>query len=195
MKVTVFYDYICPYCYLTANRLNVLSDEFELKIEWKGIEIHPEFPSQGRRSSKTLKSARLVETLKETAAEDGLQITLPGFATNSRLSLEASEYAKTRGRFNEFHKGIYHAYFEERRNIGDINVILDVGEKASLEKPELNECLNKRTMYGRIEENKKEAERNLVLGVPTLFLENFPVHGNQSIKTLRHLIKRSIERS
>lgn len=191
----MFYDYICPYCYLSVNRLKVLSSEFDLHIKWKGIEIHPEFPSQGKRRRKTLKSTRLVEILKENATEDGTEIKLPGFATNSRLSLEASEYAKTKGRFNEFHEGIYHAYFNERRNIGDINVILDVGEKASLEGGKLEECLNKRTMYNRIEENKKDAEKNLVLGVPTLFLESFPVHGNQSIETLRHLIRRSIERS
>lgn len=195
MKITVFYDYICPFCYLTATRLHALSREFDLEIDWKGVEIHPEFPSEGKNLSRSVKSLNRRQIVKDTALEEGEKVKLPGFVTNSRLSLEASEYAKTKGRFNEFHEGIYNAYFNERRNIGDINAILEVGEKSSLERDGLEECLKKRTMYDRIEKNKKDAERNHVLGVPTLFLESFPVHGNQSIETLRHLIRRTIERS
>lgn len=195
MKITVFYDYICPFCYLTATRLDALSREFDLEVDWKGVEIHPEFPPQGKRISKSVKSLNRVSIIKGTALEEGEGVKLPGFVTNSRLSLEASEFAKTMNRFREFHHGIYEAYFVKGQNIGDMNIILDVGEKASLEKTALEECLKNRTMYDRIEENKTEAGKNSVMGVPTLFLERFPVHGDQSLETLRHLIRRAIERS
>ena len=195
MKITVYYDYICPFCYITSQRLDILSEEFDLDIEWKGIEIHPEYPSQGKKRGKTAKSVRFAEIINEAAKEDSLKIKLPGFATNSRLSLEASEFAKTRNRFKEFHTGVYEAYFLEKQNIGDINVLLDVAEKASLHRDELNECLQGRTMYGKIEENKMEAQDDMVLGVPTLFLRSFPVHGDQPLETLRTLIRRSVGRA
>lgn len=195
MKITVFYDYICPFCYMTATRLDALSHEFDLDIDWKGIEIHPEFPSEGREISRSFKSLKRGQIIKDTALEEGEAVKLPGFVTNSRLSLEASEYAKTMNRFREFHHGIYEAYFVNGQNIGDKSIILDVGEKAALERAALAECLRDRTMFDRIEENKKDAERKLVMGVPTLFLESFPVHGDQSTETLRHLIRRTIERS
>ena len=50
-------------------------------------------------------------------------------------------------------------------------------------------------MFDKIEKNKQEAEDNLVLGVPTFMFGNFPVHGDQSTQTMRHIIKRSLERS
>lgn len=195
MKLTVFYDYTCPFCFLTSKSLELLSHEFELDIEWKGIEIHPEYPSEGKRSSRSLKSLKTAEAIRSAAKDGGADIVLPGFRTNSRLSLEASEFAKTRNRFKDFHNMIYEAYFLERKNIGNRDVILETGKKAGLDGGELEECLDKRTMFNRIEANKKEAESNLVVGVPTILMGTFPVYGNQSRETLRHMIKRAIARS
>lgn len=193
MNVTVYYDYICPYCYLGTKRILELSKEFDLTIEWKGIEIHPEFPPQGQKRSKTLKSKSFAKTVYSMAKEDNIEIKLPGFATNSRLALEASEFAKGKGKFPEFHMAIYEAYFLEGRNIGDIEIVLEIGEKAGLDdKHGLKECLNKRYMFDKIKTNKEDAEENLILGVPTFVFGNFPVHGNQSTQTMRSIIKRSI---
>ncbi len=193
MNVTVYYDYICPFCYLGTKRILGLSKEFNLTIDWKGIEIHPEFPPQGKKRTRTLKSKSFAETIREMAKEDNIEIKLPGYATNSRLSLEASEFAKIKGKFLEFHIGVYEAYFLEGRNIGDIEIVLEIGEKAGLHRSDLVECLNKRTMFDNIEANKKEAEDNIILGVPTFIFGNFPVHGNQSTQTMRHIIKRALE--
>jgi len=195
MKLTVFYDYTCPFCYITSCSLELLSKEFDLDIEWKGIEIHPEYPSQGQKSTKSLRSLKTVESIKRAAEENGTEIVLPGFRTNSRLSLEASEFAKIRNRFKAFHSLIYEAYFVERKNIGDLEIILQAGEAAGLDGKELEECLKSRAMFHKVEENKKAAQSNLVTGVPTLIMGNFPVYGNQSLETLRLVIKRAIERS
>ncbi len=195
MKVTVYYDYICPYCYLGTKRILGLSKEFNLTIEWKGIEIHPEFLPQGQKRSKTLKSKSFAKTVYSMAKEDDIEIKLPGFATNSRLTLEGSEFAKAKGKFLEFHIAVYEAYFLEGKNIGDIEVVLEIGEKAELDKNELKECLEKRIMFDEIGSNKKDAEDNLILGVPTFVFGNFPVYGNQSIQTMRSIIQRSIKLS
>ena len=195
MKLTVFYDYICPFCYLTSKSLDQLSLEFDLEMEWKGIEIHPEFTSAGIKSPRSVKSLRIAEVIKEAASENETEIVLPGFRTNSRLSLEASEFAKTRSLFKEFHDLIYDAYYLERKNIGDMDVILEAGLNAGLDAGELEECLANRTMFDRIEENKRDAEANMVVGVPTILFGAFPLYGNQSRETLRHVIRRAIERS
>jgi predicted DsbA family dithiol-disulfide isomerase len=83
----------------------------------------------------------------------------------------------------------------ERKNIGDMEIVLETGLKAGLDVAELEECLVNRTMFSKVEENKKEAESNLVVGVPTILMGSFPVYGNQSQETLRHMIRRAIERS
>lgn len=195
MKLTVFYDYTCPFCYITSKNLETLSSEFDLDIEWRGIEIHPEYPGEGQKGSKSLKSLKTAESIKGAAKESGMEIRLPGFRTNSRLSLEASEFAKIRNRFTAFHSLIYEAYFVERKNIGDIEIVLQAGEAAGLDGKELEECLTSRMMFHKVEENKKAAQSYMVTGVPTLIMGNFPVYGNQSPETLRLMIRRAIERS
>ncbi len=195
MKVTVFYDYNCPYCYLGSKSLNELSKEFEMEIEWKGFEVHPEFPPEGRKRSKTMKSIRVSRGVLEMARQDGFQIKLPGFGANSRLGLEGSEFAKTKGLFKEFHESVYEAYFKEGLNIGDMNILLEIGSIAGLDEAELKEVLKSRSMYERIEDNRQEARNNRILGVPTYIFGKFPLHGYQPTETFRKIIQRAFDRS
>lgn len=194
MKVTVYYDYICPFCFLGIKRLETLEKEFPLEIQSKGIEIHPEIPPQGVKRPKTLKLEQVAQNINEMSKEDGLEITPPGIIANSRLSLEASEFAKIKDKFTEFHNGIYKAYFLDGENIGNRDVILKVGENAGLQVEELEECLNRRTMLKRIEENRQEAQKNQILGVPVFIFGSFPIHGVQSLESFRKIIYRIIEK-
>lgn len=195
MKITVFYDYICPYCFLTSRNVETLMSEFELDVEWKGIEIHPEFPARGVTRSGNPKSKVLKENIKIMSEENGLEIKLPGFATNSRLALEASEFAKKKGRFSRFHNNVYEAYFNAGLNIGEPEIISDIGENSGLDARELNDCLSQRMMSCNIEQNQKNARDNQIFSVPTILMNEFPLTGNQSLDTLRQVLKRAIERS
>jgi predicted DsbA family dithiol-disulfide isomerase len=194
MKVAVYYDYICPFCYIGTRRLGALAKEFDMDFEWKGLEIHPEIPPQGIRRAKTLRLKQTLQNLSEMGEEDDVQIKLPEIVANSRLALEASEFAKTKGKFAEFHTGVFQAYFQCGENIGSSNTILKIGGNSGLETGELEECLNERTLLKKIEENSQEAEKNLVLGVPTFLFGQFPLHGVQSLETFRNIINRAIER-
>jgi predicted DsbA family dithiol-disulfide isomerase len=195
MKVIVYYDYICPFCFIATKRIDTLAKEFDIDVEWKGIEIHPEIPPQGIKRRNTLRLEQTIQNLAEMGEEDRVQIKLPGFVTNSRLSLEASEFAKTENKFIEFHIGVYKSYFQYGDNIGSKDIILNIAEKSGLQVRKLEECLNQRTMSKTIETNSREAEKNLILGVPTFLFGRFPVHGVQSLGSLRKIISRAIERS
>ncbi len=175
------------------NRLTILEKEFPMEIEWKGFEIHPEIPGAGIKRSKTIKSQQISQNIIEISKEDGVEIKLPKIIANSRLSLEASEFAKTKNKFSEFHKGAYQAYFQQDENIGNIDVILKVGEDAGLDVEELIDCLDRRTMLKKIEENKHEAEKNQVFGVPAFLFGNFPIHGVQSLESFRSIINKAVE--
>ena len=187
-------DYICPYCFLGTKRIERLAKEFDMDLEWRGIEIHPEIPPQGVKRSKTLRFQQVAQNITEMSQEDKVEITFPGIVTNTRLSLEASEFAKVNDSFSQFHNGVYEAYFQNGENIGTIDVILDIGEKTGLDVIELEECLKKNTMLKKIEENRRGAERDQVMGVPTFIFGKFPVHGVQSLDAFRKIINRAVER-
>ncbi len=101
---------------------------------------------------------------------------------------------KTEGKFHEFHEAVFKAYFEEGKNIGEIQALLDIGRSVGLELSRLEGCLKNRTMRRRIDENNREAQEKSILGVPTFFFGKLPVFGVQSVDVFRKIIERAIER-
>ncbi len=194
VKILLYYDYICPFCFLATERVLALAREFDLEAKWVGVEIHPEYPAEGKRRRKTERTLRISKTLENVAAEAGVEIRLPGFVTNSRLCLEGAEFAKEKGRFMEFHKACYAAYFAEGKNIGFLETVLGAGEKAGLCPEELSESLRKRSFSEKIEKNMESARENEVLGVPTLYLGGLRIHGIQPVESYRKLIARELRR-
>ena len=189
MKITFYYDYICPFCYIGSKRMQKLSAELDLEIEWRGIEIHPEYSTEMKERKKTPRTVHLAETLQEIAKDDGTEISLPGFVTNSRLCLEAAEFAKSEGKFLNFHNEAYDTYFNNRENIGKLETVLAIGEKSGLDTSLLEEKLRSRAMKENIDQNKKNADANVVMGVPTIYFNEFRVHGTQSTEVYRKIIK------
>ena len=192
MKITIFYDYICPFCYIGTKRILDLVDEMQLDVEWTGIEIHPEYSSEGKRRKSSPRLKHITQTLYDIAEQDGTDIKLPGFITNSRLCLESAEFAKTKGKFLEFHKTAYDSYMNKRENIGQLKILLSIGKKVGLDLKELEHCLRNREMKSKIDENKRIAEEKMVLGVPTIYFNEFRVHGVQSTEAYREIIKKHL---
>ena len=194
MKILLYYDYICPFCFLATERVLGLAEEFSLEAKWLGVEIHPEYPAEGKRRRKTERTVRVSKTLENVAAEAGVEIKLPGFVTNSRLCLEGAEFAKQKNRFMEFHKACYAAYFREGKNIGLLETVLEAGEREGLCAEELSESLRERSFSEKIEENMESARENMVFGVPTLYLGELRIHGIQPLESYRKLIAKELLR-
>ena len=194
MKVLLYYDYICPFCFLATERVLGLTKEFDLEAKWLGVEIHPEYPAEGKRRKKTERTIRISKTLENVAAEAGVKISLPRFVTNSRLCLEGAEFAKEKNRFMEFHKACYSAYFREGKNIGLLETVLEAGERAGLCPEELSESFRKRSFSEKIERNMESAREKMVFGVPTLYLGELRVHGIQPAESYRKLIAKELGR-
>lgn len=189
MKITIFYDYICPFCYIGTKRILSIAKEMNLELEWKGIEIHPEYSREGKKRKSTPRLKHITQTLYDIAKEDNTEIKLPGFVTNSRLCLEAAELAKSKGKFLEFHQSAYDAYMKKRENIGKIDVLMDIAKTSGINPGELEHSLKNREMKSVIDENAKLADKKMVLGVPTIYFGDFRVHGVQSPDAYREIIK------
>ncbi len=190
MNITVFYDYICPFSYIGSKRIQNIAGDYGIEIEWKGFEIHPEYPSDGKLRKRSLKMAKVNESLKSVMDEEESKFKLPGFVTNTKMALEAAEFAKTQGKFLEFHNSCYDSYMINRENIGDINVILEIGESIGIDKHRLQEALTNKEMTDSLESYKEDAKKADVFGVPTILFNDFRIHGVQSIETYKSFIKK-----
>ena len=190
MNITVFYDYICPFSYIGSRRIQKISDEYGLEIEWKGYEIHPDYPKEGKLRKRSARMAKVNDSLSSVMEEEKHKFKLPGFVTNTNMALEAAEFAKQEGKFLDFHNACYESYMIERKNIGDINVLLEIGEDAGIDKKVLEEVLNNKEMADNLEAYKEDAQKADVMGVPTILFNDFRIHGVQSLETYRSFIKK-----
>ena len=156
IKIVAYSDYICPFCYIGYHRVQKLKKLYNLEVEWKPFEIHPETPIKGATaeelpfSKENLK--RLFENVNRLAAEDGLNIKFSDFLPNSRLSLLISEFARENGKFDEFHELVLDAYWKEGKDIGDKELLLNLAESIELDKNEINKYLNTDEPFKKIRE-------------------------------------------
>ena len=107
LKVIVYSDYICPFCYIGFHRIEKLKEKYPLEIEWKPFELHPEIPREGIITEKLSIPRGYLEivraNVKRPADEDGITLKFTKKVPNSRLALFFSEFAKIKGKFDEFH--------------------------------------------------------------------------------------------
>ena len=78
MKITVFYDYICPFSFIGSRRIQRIGGEFGLEIDWKGYEIHPEYPAKGKERKRTIRTIRVMESLQNAIEDEDIKFQLPG---------------------------------------------------------------------------------------------------------------------
>ena len=129
LRVTVFSDYICPFCYVGHHRLMRLRDNYDLKINWCFVEIHPETSAEGEPVASldypSEQWNQLMNNLAIVAREEGIPIADHTFTTNSRDALLLAEAAKESGREisapgrrRKIRDGLFPAK-EERRDLRD----------------------------------------------------------------------------
>src|ERR1700737_813803 len=99
IKIEMFSDFICPFCYIGSETIRRLKPEFDLEIVWRGFQIHPDWPAEGmpaaefRREMSPETRRAIWSRIQEMAETVGLEMTPPTILTNSRLALEAQEFA------------------------------------------------------------------------------------------------------
>ena len=189
----IFSDYIWPFCYIGKGIVDRLKKEYAIDDKWVSYELHPETPPAGMLLSERFKGYDLssfYEQLRKRGKEVGVVFgTHTLLLSNSRLALMASEYARDLGKYDSFHQNIFHAYFTEGLDIGNLKVIADVAKKSGLDEKETLSAVRDDRYASRLNETRKEASLIGLTGVPLFIIENkYKMVGAQPIETFRDLL-------
>ena len=167
--------------------------ELPLEDDWVGFELRPETPLEGllladRFPEPELK--RIYENLRRMGAPLGIVFGEVSVTPNSHLALEAAEYARDHGRFESFHERTFRAYFNEGRDIGKIDVVLDLARKDDLDPRDLAEALRGRRFSQRLIDARREGERLGVRAVPTFIIDDkHTIVGVQPLEVMRDRLR------
>lgn len=190
LRVTVFSDYICPFCYVGDARLGKLRQHFDLDIDWVFFEIHPDNPPEGRPVSELGyppdQWARMMANLEAMARAENLPLAPREFTTNSHRALLLAEAAKDidEETFRAVHKSLFEAYFAEQKNIGDPEVLREIAAGAGMSREAVESAWTDQDLERRLKDQQSRAAMLGVQGVPAYLFGQYFVSGAAPVDTL-----------
>lgn len=192
LRISVFMDYVCPFCFIGSERLLRLEDAYDLRVNWCLIEIHPETPPEGVVPGDLGYSdehrAALDASLAALAAADGLELAPRRLVPNTRHALRLAEAAKDLGReaFYRLHSALLHAYFIDGRDIGDDGLLRAIAAECELPENLPDQAWGDNpTLDTRFARYRTFAAAAGVSGVPTFVFGPRTLTGVQNEQTLR----------
>ena len=198
LKVVVFSDYCCPFCYIGYNRIENLKNEFDLDVEWRPFEIHPETPKEGFLLEKLPFPPEYLErvsvNVNQMAAEDGITLKFSDKLPNTRLALFIGEFAKKKGKFDQYHKLIMEKYWKEGLDVGNLSVLLDLCESIELNRDKVQEYIQSDEPLNILRETSNELGAIGINGVPSFKIGGKFIVGAQPIDVFRRVIRSIIEK-
>lgn len=191
LKVSVFSDYICPFCYVGSLRLLRLNEDYDLNINWCGVESHPQTPSEGmpiRALGYSPSRWRdMMVGLKIMTEEEGIDLSKHDFTTNSQKALLLAEAAKEAGHelFYRLHNALFQSFLITGRNIGDEKVLRDIANQVGVPGEIVSRAWSDPRYARRLAANQKAAQEMHLQGVPTYAVGSKILIGTVSMERLR----------
>lgn len=189
--IPIYFDYASSLCYVAWRIVGQLERELGFTALWKGVPI----ALRNYRTRPGLPLGPLeLETIRNVAAETGIAVEPPALWIDSDKALQGSELAREAGAFAEYHDAVFRAAFEQRVDIGDIELLSAIAALAGMKPAHFRDEIERGRMATRIAANKAEADSFSALGYPSFILGDFPLTGIQPIETMRSLLVRFIQR-
>ncbi|NNM62827.1 MAG: DsbA family oxidoreductase [Steroidobacteraceae bacterium] len=198
LRIDIYSDTVCPWCYLGKRRLAAALDarpQYAPKVIWRPFELNADLPPEGvareeffaRRglSPSALEEGR--RTLVDLGRSVGIafRFDLQTRVPNTRRSHLLVALGARCGKQAEVLEQLMHAYFEEGRDIGDVDELVRIGAQAGLDGREVGRVLVLRTGQDALIAAERHAAALGLTGVPTfVFNGEFALSGAQDPESL-----------
>jgi len=179
-------------------RLARLNEEFDVRVERRFLEIHPETPAEGRPISELGyppdRWARMMENLDRMGKAEGIVFSERTFTTNSHKALLLAEAAKEEGAavFDALNEELFRAYFTDGRNIGDPQVLRDVARAAGVPAGRLEQAWSDPACEKRLAGDREVAAQVGITGVPFFIVDGrWILEGAVPVEMLREAARKA----
>ena len=169
-----------------------MANEYEIAVQGRAYLLRPDTPKEGRerpqRPGET--EDELSEPLRGQA-KDACLIMKPSKRTpNTLYALEATEYAQQHGKFLEFHHAAYKAFWEDRQDIGQMEILHKVAHEVGIHADEMVKSLEEKTYAETVMAQYQEALGYGISGIPTFLVGNLLFTGAQPYGTFKMAMER-----
>jgi len=200
-SITVYSDYVCPFCYLGRKSLEQYQAERddELDVEWHPFDLRaqkrgPDGEIQheqddGKDDEYYEQAKQNVRRLQE---EYGVEMDAAIHTDVDSLDAQvASFYVQQEHpeQWLDFDWAIFDALWQDGRDIGDRDVILELAEDVGFDVDEIDDAIEDDEYRNAVQERFQAAHQQGVTGVPTFTYDQYAARGAVPPAQLRRLVE------
>ncbi len=213
MKVEIWSDVVCPWCYIGKRRFEAALAEFpsrdQVEVEWKAFELDPTADSApagepaGEREYATRLAAKygtdvdsaqqMIDTMTAQAATEGLDFHFEtAVRANTVDAHQVIHLAGLRGVQDAVKERLLRAYFTEGEAVGDRDSLVRLAAEAGLDPAEVRDVLDEGRYVSAVRADEAEAQALGIRGVPFFVVDRkYGVSGAQPAEVLRQVLDRA----
>ena len=204
MIIKIFADTICGWCFIGQTKLNKALKSFpetKFKIEHIPFQLNPDMPTEGIDRNEYLQikfggkefAQPMYDRMTEEANKEGLNFNLDNIkkTPNTVFSHLLIKLAEQTNVHNEVKEKIYHSYFIDSHNIGDKEILINIGKEFNIEKEIINNFFNVDNIE-KVNSFISIAKEKEINGVPFFEIGNDVISGAQSTANLEAIIKANL---
>lgn len=199
MKIEVWSDYVCPFCYIGKRKLEAALAAFPHKdsvdITFKSYQLNPQAKNyHGQNYLEELAEQlgtmeqvkQMTANVKEQAALVGLDYDFEQMkSTNTYTAHRLTKYAETVGKANALTEALLQAYFIDGKDIGHTDDLVAIAQSVSIDEVGAREVIENTDAYrAEVEKDLQEAVQYQITGVPFyIFNQKYAISGAQPVET------------
>jgi predicted DsbA family dithiol-disulfide isomerase len=206
MLIDIFHDTVCPWCRIGKKHLFDALSQWQqetVNIRWHPFLLDDTVPESGyefrsfmqeRKGIQPQALENLFNETKRIGAASGVKLDFDkiNLAVNTKLSHQLIAIAPDNIK-NQVVEAIYQAYFEDGLNIGDINVLVEIGKAYQMDAAELRYQLDNHNFFDKIVAESTFARFNGITSVPFFILNNkVQVKGSGSVELFLQALNRAV---
>ncbi len=209
MKVEIWSDVMCPFCYIGKRHFEEALANFEHKdlveIEWKSFLLDPDIPEKvdgknvyeylaERKGMSVEQSKQMHERVVEMAKNAGLDYNFDiAVVANAFKAHRLIQLAKRKGLGDAAEELLFKSYFTEGKNIADEITLVNLGKEIGLTESDVNDALSNKEFQFLVNKDIEEARAIGVSGVPFFVLDRkYAVSGAQPAESFTGALTQAV---
>ncbi len=207
MKVEIWSDVMCPFCYIGKRRFENALEHFghkdEIEVEWKSFQLNPNMKTEPSVNINQYladikgwdldQAKSMNDHVTGMAAEVGLTYDFDkAIVANSFNAHRLSHLAKKHGLGEAAEEALFKAYFTDGKNIDDTDTLIELGIAIGLNAEELKQTLNSNAFADAVKHDITEAQQLGIQGVPFFVFNNkYGISGAQAVPVFSQTLEKS----
>lgn len=209
MKIEIWSDIMCPYCYLGLTKfeqaLNNVPESKNFQIHWKSFQLDPSIP-QGKSNLSnyeyvaqkygwsTERSRQAHESIVQAGKDVGLDYNFEQMQVANTLKAHCViQYAQSRGLGTEAERLFFKAYFTEGKDLSDVNDLNSIVAPLGLTAEDVQTALSDVSYSQQVQKDIDEARQLGINGVPFfIFNRQLAVSGAQPPEVFMQAIQQAL---